>query len=207
MNPILIDLPMPIITPRLLIRPPKISDSPSVNEAILESFETLHRYMAWANQKPSLEDTEIYIRQAVANWILRNNDEPYLPLFMFEKETNTFIGATGYHHMSWDIPSLETGYWIRDSFSGKGLMTEAINALTRYAFEQVAVTRISITCDVDNLRSQKVAERLGYVLEGILKSNRRHPITNDISSTMVYAKYDTNNLPHLIVEWGNHEPI
>ena len=207
MNPTLIDLPMPIVTPRLLIRPPEINDGPSVHAAILESFDTLHRYMAWANKKPSLKETEIYVKQAVANWILKNNEEPYLPLFMFDRESNTFIGNTGYHHINWDIPSVETGYWIRDSYAGKGLMTEAINALTRYAFKQMAVTRISITCDVDNMRSQKIAECLGYALEGILKLNRRHPITKDISSTKVYAKYDENNLPHLLVKWGEHATI
>lgn len=207
MNPILIDLPMPIITPRLLIRPPQIGDGASVNAAIVESFNTLHQHMAWANKKPSLDDTEIYVRQAVANWILKNNEEPYLPLFMFDKHSDIFIGATGYHHINWDIPSVETGYWIRDAYSANGLMTEAINALTQYAFKQIAVKRITITCDIDNLRSQKIAERLNYALEGVLKSNRRNPTTDEISSTLVYAKYDIEHLPTLSVEWSHREPI
>ena len=39
MNPILIDLPMPITTPRLLIRPPRLGDGIVVNAAIIESNE------------------------------------------------------------------------------------------------------------------------------------------------------------------------
>ena len=201
-KPILIDLPMPITTPRLLIRPPQTGDGITVNAGILESFETLHQFMEWAKEKPTVEESEIYVRQAVANWILKNNEEPYLPLFIFDKQTGAFIGATGYHHINWDIPTIETGYWICDSHSGQGLMTEAINALTQYAFKQLEVKRVTITCDVDNVRSQKIPEKLGYTLEATLKANRRKPITGELSDTLVYAKYEMNNLPPLSVEWG-----
>ena len=81
-------------------------------------------------------------------------------------------------------------------------MTEAINALTQYAFKQLGVKRLTITCDVDNVRSQKIPEKLSYTLEATLKANRRKPITDELSDTLVYAKYDMNNLPSLSVEWG-----
>ena len=203
MKPILIDLPMPIKTPRLLIRPPQMDDSNAVNSAIIESFDELHEFMDWANTKPSLKETEAYIQQALDNWILKKNDEPYLPLFMFDKVSDVFIGATGYHHINWDIPTVETGYWICESHSGQGLMTEAINALTQYAFMQLGVKRITITCDVDNDRSQKIPVRLSYTLEATLKAHRRKPITGELSDTLVYAKYDMSNLPPLSVEWGH----
>lgn len=80
-------------------------------------------------------------------------------------------------------------------------MTEAINAITQYAFKQLGVKRIAITCDLDNSRSQMIPERLNYTLEATLKSNRRKPITGEISDTLVYAKYDLDNLPNLNVNW------
>ncbi len=202
MKPILIDLPMPIKTPRLLIRPPQMDDSNAVNSAIIESFDELHEFMDWANTKPSLKETEAYIQQALDNWILKKNDEPYLPLFMFDKVSDVFIGATGYHHYVWTVPCLETGYWIRSSHLGQGLMTEAINALTQYAFKQLAIKRIAITCDVYNTRSKKIPERLHYTLEGVLKCHRRKPISGELSDTLVYAKYSLKHLPLLTVEWG-----
>jgi len=202
LKPISIDLPMPIKTPRLLIRPPQTGDSIAVNSAILESFDMLHEFMDWANAKPSLKESETYIQQAIANWILKKNDEPYLPLFIFDKVTEVFVGATGYHHYEWKVPCLETGYWIRSSHLGRGLMTEAINALTQYAFKQLAVKRIAITCDADNIRSKKIAERLHYSLEGVLKFHRRKPIIGELSDTLVYAKYSLKSLPLLTVEWG-----
>lgn len=201
MKPILFDFPMPIITPRLILKPPQVGDGVIVNEAVLESFDELHQFMPWAKEKPSIEDSEEYVRQAAANWILKNNDEPYLPLFMFDKVTNQFVGATGYHHYDWSIPCIETGYWIKKSYAGRGFMTEAQNAITQYAFKQLGVNRITITCDVCNIRSKKIAERLGYTLEGIFKANRKKPVTGELSDTLVYSRFNLNGLPDLTVEW------
>lgn len=203
MKSILINLPMPILTPRLLIRPPQIGDGAAVNAAIIESFDVLHRWVHWAHNKPSIDDTEEHIRLAAANWILKKCDEPWLELLIFDRQAGTVIGGTGFHHIIWENPSVETGYWIRNTRSGEGLMTEALNAITQYAFKQLAVKRIAITCDIDNLRSKKIPERLGYVLEATLKSNRRKPITGEVSDTLVYAKYDMDNLPSLFVEWSS----
>lgn len=201
MNPMLLDFPMPITTPRLLIRPPQFSDSAPVNAAILESYDVLHEYVEWAATKPSLAETEEHIRLAAANWILKKNEEPYLELYLFDKTSGEFIGGSGFHHMNWTIPSLETGYWIRTSREGKGLMTEAINAITQYAFKQLKIKRIAITCDIDNVRSKSIAERLNYSLEGVLKSHRRKPISGELSDTLIFAKYDIDNLPELTVGW------
>jgi ribosomal-protein-serine acetyltransferase len=202
MKPILFDFPMPIITPHLILKPPQIGDGDILNQAILESWQELHRFMAWAREKPSIDDSEEQVRLAVENWILKKNDEPYLPLFIFEKLTGQFVGATGYHHYDWTVPCIETGYWLRKSYSSRGFMTEAQNAITQYAFKQLGVKRISITCDADNERSKKIPERLGYVLEGTLKNNRRKPVTSELSDTLIYARYDLNDLPDLSVKWG-----
>lgn len=205
MKPVLLDFPMPIITPRLILRPPKIGDGIALNEAILESFDNLHRFMHWAKEKPSIADSEEYVKLSVVNWALKKNEEPYLPLYIFNKITNQFIGATGYHHYHWDIPSVEIGYWIRKSCAKQGFMSEAINALTQYAFKQLFVKRITITCDDDNFSSKNIAERLGYMLEGTLKFHRRKPVTDELSNTLVYARYDLSDLPNLEVKWGDDE--
>jgi RimJ/RimL family protein N-acetyltransferase len=202
MKPTLIDLPMPITTDRLIIRPPQIGDGTAVNAAILESFDQLHQFMDWAKDKPTIDDSEEQARLAAANWILKRNEEPWLQLFIFDKSSGEFIGGTGFHHIIWEVPSVETGFWIRNSRSGQGLMTEAINAITQYAFKQLSVKRIAITCDVDNVRSRKVPERLHYTLEATLKSNRKKPVSGEISDTLVYAKYTLDDLPPLQVTWN-----
>ena len=102
-----------------------------VNEAIVESLTELRPFMPWAITKPSVEETEEFVRAAATNWIVKKNEEPYLPLFIFNRQTGQFLGATGYHHFNWLVPCLETGYWLRTSCTSQGLMTEAINAVTQ----------------------------------------------------------------------------
>ncbi|OGT25226.1 MAG: hypothetical protein A3I77_05225 [Gammaproteobacteria bacterium RIFCSPLOWO2_02_FULL_42_14] len=195
------DFPMPITTDRLIIRPPIPSDAKALNNAISESVIELRRYMDWALSGQTLKESEEYVLLAIHNWIEKKNDEPYLPLFIFDKYTNELIGNAGFHHYNWAIPSIETGYWIRTSRSGQGFMTEAINAHTQYAFKQLKVKRISISCNADNIQSKKIPERLNYAFEGRLKNHRRRPDTNELGDTLIYAKYDCDNLPPLNVTW------
>jgi hypothetical protein len=68
-KPILLNLSVPITTPRLVLRPPQVGDGVAVNEAVLESIDTLRQFMPWAKEKPSIDDSEEFVRQAAANWI------------------------------------------------------------------------------------------------------------------------------------------
>src|SRR3990167_1047904 len=169
------DFPMPIITDRLIIRPTQATDGKILNDAILESFNELHTWMEWCDHKPDIKETEQYAQQAAQNWIDKKNDEPYLQLIILDKNTGDFIGATSFHHYNWSVPSIETGYWMRKKYSGQGFMTEATNAITQYAFKQLKVNRVALTCDPDNIKSKNVAERLYFTLEGKLKNHRRKP--------------------------------
>ena len=81
-------------------------------------------------------------------------------------------------------------------------MTEALNALIRYAFIQFNTNRLEILCDVNNLRSYTLAERLGFQLEGILRNHRINPLTKQLSDTRVYARTHLLKLPSLDVNWG-----
>ena len=60
----LANLPFPISTRRLLLRPHMPGDPAELKVAIDESFEDLHAWMCWAEKKPSLEECEGFIRDA-----------------------------------------------------------------------------------------------------------------------------------------------
>lgn len=200
MKPILIDLPLPILTDRLLLKPPTPGDGVCLNEAIIETYDQLRDTMPWAQHKPTINDSEEFVRLAAANWILKNDTEPYLPLFIFDRSTNLFLGAIGFHHIKWHVPVCEIGYWLRASYQKKGIMTEAANALTRYAFDELLMERVEIRCDITNASSKKIPERLGFIREAVLKKHRRN-IDGNISDTLLYARYDKKELPPLEVTW------
>jgi ribosomal-protein-serine acetyltransferase len=67
----------------------------------------------------------------------------------------------------------EMGYWVRQPFEGRGLITRAVREFTRLGFEHVGLNRVVIRAGVENVRSRAVPERLGYVEEGIERGGGR----------------------------------
>jgi ribosomal-protein-serine acetyltransferase len=58
-NPILIDLPLPIETERLVIREPRFGDGKAVFDAKAETWDMLHQWMPWAKEPATLETDEL----------------------------------------------------------------------------------------------------------------------------------------------------
>jgi RimJ/RimL family protein N-acetyltransferase len=79
------------------------------------------------------------------------------------------VGGIGLVLMS-DVErvSAEIGYWLGEAFWSRGVMTEAVNAVTSEAFRQFELTRIFALPFADNPGSIRVLEKAGYVLEGRL---------------------------------------
>lgn len=181
-SPVLLDIPDAIETERLILRSPMPGDGPAVNAAILDTWDALHRTMPWARERPTVEQTEETARQFRASFITRAD----LPMVMFLHDRKTVVGGTGLHRMDWSVPRFEIGYWIRRTYEGQGYVSEAVNGLTRFAFRMLKAERVEIHCSHRNERSQRVAERCGFLLEGRLRNHGRET-TGELRDTMVYA--------------------
>jgi len=59
------------------------------------------------------------------------------------------------------------GYWIDNRYANKGVVTHAVMALTEYAFQELSLHRIEINMRPENGASQRVAEKAGYIYEGL----------------------------------------
>lgn len=155
-------------TNRLDIRPPLLSDVNALNQALVESHASLSLWMRWSKTVPTLADTENYIVQSLVD--IKANTR--VPLLIFDKNNNV-IGGIALNNIKWDVPTFEVGYWLRTSFEKQGYMTEAVNAIRDYFFNNFNTVRLEIQCDEKNIRSRKVAERCKFTLEGILTNSYR----------------------------------
>lgn len=186
-DPLLLELPAAIETPRLHLRPPCAGDGAALHEAIAESLTEMRRFLAslpWLAGEQSPELSEAWCRNAHANFLARKD----LPFLLFEKTTGQLLGATGLHRPVWTTPRVEVGYWCRTSRHGEGFTTEAVEAVSRYAFEHIRAVRIELVTDEENVASRKVAERCGFVLEGVLRHERRAP-DGTLRNTCMYARF------------------
>jgi RimJ/RimL family protein N-acetyltransferase len=67
------------------------------------------------------------------------------------------------------------GYWCARDARGRGLTTRALRLVCRYALEELQLQRLELITDPDNLASQRVAEKVGFRREGVLRSHLLHP--------------------------------
>ena len=65
---------------------------------------------------------------------------------------------------------LELGYIVPARARGRGVATEILRLLTVWAFDQIGAMRAYLIIDVENRASERVAERCGYVREGVMRS-------------------------------------
>ena len=186
MEPLLEDVPERIETERLILRIPNGRDAPALNAAVCESLGDLRVFMPWAQTAPSLAQSHAECRRMQAKYLLRDD----LPLFMYDRRADgsegDFVGGSGLHRIDWTVRRFELGYWCRSSRQGRGYVTEAAQALTRFAFERLQARRVEVRMDDTNERSWKVAQRAGFALEGVLRSDSLKPL-GAARDTRVYA--------------------
>jgi len=82
-------------------------------------------------------------------------------------------GGASVYDIDLDEQTAAVGYWLAAAARGRGIATRALRMLSRWAFDQLALARLELTCAPDNLPSQRVAERCGFVREGVLRSHIR----------------------------------
>jgi RimJ/RimL family protein N-acetyltransferase len=69
----------------------------------------------------------------------------------------------------------QAGYWCVKDARGQGTIPRALRLLCRHAHSRLGVVRIEMVIDPDNRASQRVAEKVGFRREGVLRSHLRHP--------------------------------
>lgn len=185
-DPLCIVLPERWLTPRMILRCPTPDDVPQVNAAVNESLDRLKPWMPWAQATQTHEGAEPHFRRMQAEFLRREN----LVLFMFERGAadaeGRFIGGCGLHYIDWTLRRFEIGYWRRSS-AISGLIDEAVQALTRIAFDELKAQRVEIRMDANNDASRRVAERNGYTFEGVLRADSRTP-TGEPRDTRLYSR-------------------
>jgi len=67
------------------------------------------------------------------------------------------------------------GYWCASEARGRGVTTRALRLLCKHALEDLRLQRLELITDPDNHASQRVAEKVGFQREGVLRSHLPHP--------------------------------
>jgi RimJ/RimL family protein N-acetyltransferase len=83
----------------------------------------------------------------------------------------TFLGVALAPHIDPESREMELGYMVAPAARGRGVASEMLRQLTTWAFTEHGTLRAALLVDVENVASQRVAVRAGYLLEGVLRSS------------------------------------
>lgn len=179
---LLLDVPERLETANLTLAATRAGMGALVHDGLVESMGELKRWMPWARVEQVLEETETHCREEQARWHARQE----IDFCFFARATGAFVGKGGLHSIDWEVPKVEVGYWIRSSWTGRGLATEATAALVAVARDHLGAKRVELTCDARNAASRRVAEKAGFTLEGILRHARRDT-AGELADKCMYA--------------------
>lgn len=125
----------------------------------------LQAELTWLTDQLSLNDAKEYIRTGLERFAVNNGLRAGIWL------QDHLAGIVSLHGLVWIDRKASLGYWLGASFQGRGLVTKACRVLINHSFDGLKLNRLEIQCDSDNHRSRKVAERLGFTQEGVLRQS------------------------------------
>jgi ribosomal-protein-serine acetyltransferase len=144
----------------LELRPVDERHAEELTELVRRDLAHLRKWMPWATERYSVEDAREFIRR---NLRQAAEDQGFATLIFYGGRV---AGSIGYNNIDWANRKTDIGYWLAADLQGRGIMTKACRVLVTYAFTELRLNRVEIYCAVENLRSRRIPERLGFTLEG-----------------------------------------
>jgi ribosomal-protein-serine acetyltransferase len=138
-------------------------DADELTRLIDRNRTYLREWLPWLDNSTSIIDAARFIGRSIEQ--AEDNNGLTLGIVCHGK----LAGVIGQHYVDSLNRRTEIGYWIDAGHQGRGIVTRSTACLTDYAFRHQDCNRVMLHCAVGNLKSRAVAERLGFVQEGILR--------------------------------------
>jgi ribosomal-protein-serine acetyltransferase len=137
-----------------------------VAEAVKDSLPELCEWLPWAHPNYTREEAAAFVRDSVAAWregraydyAIRPISDPEFHLGNISIWSVSRLGRTG-----------EIGYWVRSDRTSQGVATEVTTRMVRLGFEELDFHKINLRIAIGNRASERVAEKLGFTKEGVLR--------------------------------------
>ena len=148
----------------ITLRPYQADDILPLYEAASESIADIYPWMPWCHPGYTIEDSRSWIKSRLGAW-----GQPDYDFVIIEQATGRFLGAVGLNQINRVHDFANLGYWVRSSAAGRGIALQAVRLCARFGFDELKLHRLEIVVDVDNRRSQRVAEKAGATREGLAR--------------------------------------
>lgn len=179
--------PFPVLeTSRLLLRRVRESDWPEL--LALRGDKTVMQYIPRTlvtTREQALEhftmiDSKIESGEGI-NWAITR------------KEEDKLLGVLGHYRLQPENFRSEIGYMLLPDAQGQGIVPEAVTAILKYGFEHMQLHSVEAVIDPDNIASEKVLQKLGFVKEAHILENEY--FDGRFWDTVIYSLLQRNFKP------------
>ena len=146
---------------------PELHRAEELTQVVRKDLRRLQQWMPWAVDDYSVDSAKDWIQRTLTEFA---EDGRFNAIILVDDK---IVGTIGFHNLNTAHGSADIGYWIDQEHEGLGIITRCCKILIDYLFEVRGLNRIQINCNVDNVRSRAVPERLGFTLEGIHRQVER----------------------------------
>jgi [ribosomal protein S5]-alanine N-acetyltransferase len=153
------------MTTRLTLRPPRAADAAAIFASYAQDPAVTH-YLTWTPHT-TVEETRRFVQRCVEGW---QTGREYTWLLCLPD-----VAVIGCIALRVDGGKADVGYGLAQACWGRGYATEALHALAAWSLQQPEIFRLWAVCDIENLASARVMEKVGMQREGILRKWIRHP--------------------------------
>jgi ribosomal-protein-serine acetyltransferase len=153
-------------TDNLVLRRFSRRDVEPLAEAIDSSLRELNEWLPWAHPGYKKEEAAAFVRDSLEAW---KSGRAYDFAIRRPTQIRRHLGNVSIWPVARMTLTGEIGYWIRTDEAGKGIATEATAALVHLGFNELGFHKITLRIAIGNRSSERVAEKLGFAREGVLR--------------------------------------
>lgn len=153
----------PMLT-SVVLRQLDLADVADVFRAVRESRTELSRWMPWCTPDYDQATAAEYVKKTQLDRKAGRSFE--FGVFGADGE---YLGNCGLNWVNTQDKCANLGYWIRTPRTRRGFATSAVIELARWGFRNTDLNRFEIVASVENVASQRVAERAGAQREGVAR--------------------------------------
>jgi [ribosomal protein S5]-alanine N-acetyltransferase len=151
-------------TANLVIRPPLAEDFAAWARVRAESRRFLQ---PWEPTWPADDLTHAAFKQRIRRYHAEIEEDTAYPFLIFRLADRQLLGGLNLTNIRRGAASAASlGYWMGETHAGRGVMTEAVRAVTRFAFSGMTLNRVEAACLPDNAASIRLLRKAGFRAEG-----------------------------------------
>jgi len=139
----------------------QLTDAMEIFETIDSQRDYLGKWLPFVSWTKKVTDTEKFIKSVAEN---PNERKEHVFVIRYKKD---FAGIIGFRDTDRLNSKTEIGYWLSESFQGKGIIINSVKEVINFTFNELEMNRLQIRCAVGNEKSKKIPQKLNFRFEGI----------------------------------------